>query len=1324
MQATCLSRCVPWYPQVCVFLCSAKHLQKARNVNSSPSPPSRSGKGGGLRGITPLSGRTAKRSSTPQFWLLPTRSARGESEKRARRFSCGTQIIRCLLVAAFAIAFLQLAAIANPNWSALNVSVPGDLAGYSDLTAVSWGTNRIDVFARGNDNTLRHRVYEGTWHDWHSLEGNIQGAPAAVCSGEGRLDVFVRGADDALWYRRFENGLWSEWRTLAGILTSDPAVASWGEKRLDVFVRGADNGCWHIADLGNAWFRWEPLFGKLSSGPTIIECEPDYIDVGAFDEKNQFVHSIWDGARWQEWAPVSESRKRSKPKQGFLHSLLQDKEFVRYNTRTWRTDEGLPHDSVQAITQTKDGWLWIGTVDGLVRFDGLRFTPLDLRGLCGLKRASITALVASSDGGLWIGADEEGLFRWHNGKVLRYGALELAGSPVRTLFEASDSSLWIGTTRGLIQWKDGMFKRLTEENGLSRNFVRAIHEDNAQRLWVGTSIGLNCLSNGAVIAVHTNLPNLSLRSLCLDRFGKLWIGSSHGVFRFDDKTVYDKLNGLPNNFVGALHQDRRGDLWIGTYGGLSRFTALQVTADAMKADASLLVEANAEGAAFDQINVIYEDSEGDLWLGAKDGLHRLKAGPFTACTMRDGLSHNNVLSVLQDKPGSLWITTWGGGLNRLKEGRFEVFNNASHALADELLSLCEDHDGGLWIGADFNGGLFRWKDGGFTVYGRDRGFEDLAARVVYEDRKLNLWIGTSSGLNVFRDGKFIRYTTTNGLPGNIVRAIREDREGHLWVGTDGGLCQVREGEFENGIEDPDKSSPQITFHVSQFTQSVLSIFEDAEGVLWIGAAGGLARYRNEQFTLYTTREGLFTDEIYEVLEDDRANLWMSSRKGIFRVSKKSFDDFDVGKVATIPCVSYGRADGMESVQCNGVSKPSAWKGTDGRLWFATTRGFVVVNPASIALSNTPPPVVIEEVVFDKRVQSLKFKGQSPDRVARDSDLNVEPETLNLVPGRGELEFHYTALSLRSPEKTRFKYKLEGVDPDWVDANARRSAFYNNVPPGQYTFHVMAGDQDGIWNSIGSSVRLQLQPHLWQTWWFRAFTICIGIGAVGMSVRYLTKRRMQRKLQRLEQQHAIEKERARIAQDMHDDLGARLTEILMLSGVTASGRGGESGMKASAEKVVVAAEDMVRNMDGIVWAINPRNDSLKHLTLYFYEYVERFLGATAIRCRWEVPEDLPPIPLAADVRHNLFLILKEALNNTVKYSGATEVWIRLAFAEDVLRLTIQDNGCGLRNEPGGRVGHGLSGMRKRAEDIGGCLELQSEPGEGMRIQVQIPIKTHL
>jgi ligand-binding sensor domain-containing protein/signal transduction histidine kinase len=977
------------------------------------------------------------------------------------------------------------------------------------------------------------------------------------------------------------------------------------------------------------------------------------------------------------------------------NSLAAAQNVVSYGASSWHTDNGLPHNVVQALAQTADGYLWIGTQKGLARFDGARFTVFNPENSPGLKSANVTALCAASDGTLWIGTESGGVTRRQQDNFTFLG--DLAAKTIRCIYETSDGGIWFGTTIGLFRWQQNKWTIWTTADGLSDNVIRSLCEATNGDLWIGTGKRLSRMVGGKIVGSYdasNGLDTVSIRGLCRDRYGEIWIASNTGLFckTGDEFISFSKADGLEDRTCITVQRDRRGTLWVGSAGGLNRM-----------AEGRFITELTASGEGFDAVNAMLEDFEGNVWIGGKDGLHRLRPTPFTTYTRRTGLSHNNVMSVCEDATGTIWAGTWGGGANRFKNGRFSTLNlnkglvGIQDQAIDQIMGLCPLRDGSVWIGYDYERGLARWdpEQGFVESYGKagERFFGTM--RIIFLDRSGVLWLGTRDGLYRVQDGQFQRFGTAEGLPHDSIRSIFEDHEGTLWIGTQKGVVRRKADRFEKVGEGST---------LAQFP--VVSFFQEEEHGLWMGTTGaGLHLLKNEKLTSFTSKQGLFSDDVHGILSDDFGNFWMGCRQGVFRVSRKNLSDVAEGKAASITNVSYGLQEGLVSTECNIIAQPNAWKSRDGRIWFATAKGLSVIDPKlNLRINEKAPPVIIEEVLADKkRIQEKTGNGAA---------------ALLIPPGRGELEIHYAALSYTAPEMNRFKYKLEGLDSDWVDAATRRDAFYNNVPPGDYTFRVIGCNNDGVWNALGANVKLSLQPHYWQTWWCKLSLLLASLSLAAAGARFLTRRRMQLKLERLEQQHAVEKERTRIAQDMHDDLGIRLTEILLLGNLASASN--VDGVKEHVSKMTNVARDVVRGLDAIVWAVNPKNDSLDQLALYTCEYLEKLLGMTSIRCRLNVPDELPDQSLSADIRHNLFLVIKEAVNNMVKHAQATELRFSLQVTGSILSIAIEDDGRGFPIAENSSRGNGLQNMEKRMKNVGGKFELRSEPGKGTRIRLEIPI----
>ena len=1212
---------------------------------------------------------------------------------------------------------------------------------------------RLEVFAvDATTHGVRHLwqtdLHEG-WSGWSALGGSFQPGLTVARNRDGRLELFGLAARDGTLQHCWQlqpdtTNDWSGWAGLGGTILPQFVVGQNSAGRLEVFGVNATNHavnriCQTLAASSTNWTPWLDFGGTVKAGLSVGQSGDGRLEVFAVNVEDSMLLHRWEdfvngSDVWSHWTSLGETslpcpavgcdedgdlevfavnptnndfiryRRQISAASDWLDWSSLDQPALGYTARAWQVDEGLPDNLVQAIAQTPDGYLWVGTRVGLAKFDGIQFSRYDARNTPAIKNSSITALYTSGDGALWIGTAGGGVARLKDGVFTHFGRADgLAGDDVRVIYESEEGSLWIGTTTGMSQYRNKRFVNYTEKNGLSSDVVSYIYQDRDANLWIATGRGLNRLKKDGTMDSFTmpnGLPNNSVRVICQDKGGRIWIGSNNGLLWYDQFWAnhfyaYNAKYGLSDTFVSAISEDQNDNLWVGTYSGLNRFY-----------DGRFYPQFDNEGLPFSKVNALFGDSEGDLWVGTQEGLIRLKPKCFSTYTKQQGLSHNNIMSVLQDRKGNMWIGTWGGGVDQLSGEKVTAYAPTNGLSQDLILSLCEGDDGSIWAGADFDGGLTRLKDGKVTHYTWRDGLINARVQVLHADRAGNLWIGTSQGLSCLEHGKFTTYTVRDGLAGNNIRAILEDSAGNLWFGTEGGLSRFQDGRFVNfktreGLSD----------------DGVIALYQDQQGTLWIGTdGGGLNKYSGGQFTAYTKQQGLFSDVIFSILEDAEGWLWMSCPQGVFRVRKNDLTALDQGRLMTISSIVYGKADGMESPQCNGAGKPSAWKSSDGRLWFPTSKGLVAVDPQTVKIDRNPPAVYIEQVVADRKPL---LSGGMPG-----AETALSPESasiLRIPPGHGELEFQYTALNLAAPEMSRFEYKLDKIDSDWIEAGARRTAYYNNLSPGTYQFHVKACNQDGVWNETGASLSVVLLPYYWQTWWFRGLGTLVIIGSISGVVLYTARRRMQRKLARLEQQHAIENERGRIAKDMHDQIGAGLTQIGLLTEFARRDAGKNGEAMVHAEKIYEVARELAQTLDEIVWMVNPRNDTLNKLGLYLAAYAEEFFQATDIRCRLDIPPGLPACPLSAELRHNLFLTVKEALNNIAKHSRASEAHLRLVLAHSRLEIDIEDNGTGFSAERANFTRNGLSNMKERIEEIDGTFEISSRPDNGTRICLRVPIK---
>lgn len=964
---------------------------------------------------------------------------------------------------------------------------------------------------------------------------------------------------------------------------------------------------------------------------------------------------------------------------------------LRYELRIWQADDGLPQNSVNAIAQTPDGYLWVGTREGLVRFDGVRFAALDDPAVSHLREAPINVLTVCRDGTLWIASENNGVTRLSDGKFTHF--LKTNGLPdnqIQCMLETSDGSLWLGGVAGLVRYREGKFERLLDNGMLTNNSVKALCEDRNEILRVATVTGLASVDlKGNVSRDNFGIGSVPgiFKAARVDREGRLWLGATDGLICLENnkRISYSENLSWLERIITTIYEDRFGQLWVGNYEGLSR-----------RVNANVLPWWVGRNGISDLVNVVYEDREGNLWVGGRDGLYRLSPARFVTLTRQDGLNVNNVMSVLEDQSGTMWFGTWFGGVNSFKDGVFGSITTKNGLNYDTVLALHEARDGGLWVGMESRLGI---ESLGVVnhIHQPDannhppsfRNISNTVVRAFYEETDGTLWVGTANGLHRVRGKEYVTFTTAEGLAGNDVTVVMKDRQERLWFGTDGGLSQWTKNGFTNFT-----TANGLSHHY------VNALYEDAGGDLWIGTrGGGLNRLRAGKFSHYSTRHGLFNDEVYEILEDDLGYLWMSCRRGLFRVSRQQFDAFDQGRIQRVNCTVFGRKDGLNTAQFNGVSKPAGWKSRDGRLWFASIGGVVAVEPR-IRVNDLAPPLSIEEVVVDQRPLWQ-------NRITR-----RKPALVGIPAGSGRVEIRYTALSLQAAEKNRFKYRLEGVDKDWIDAEGQRAATYNNVTPGRYRFQLMGSNNDGVWNEDPVTLMLRFEPHFWQTWWFR---MLIVLTPVGIAVAIYRAR-----VARLRE---LENLRMRIAADLHDDVGSRLTKVAMVTELAEREASSGESAKAHIQNIRRTVRDITRAMDEIVWTINPRNDTLDHLANYIFHYAQEYFQDTGVRCRMDLPAVLPEQRLPTEVRHNLFMAVKEALNNILKHAAATEVRIGLSLENEILKITISDNGHGMEAGKGDPTGAGITNMRERLDKIGGQFNWQSEPGN-TTITLQLPGKwTH-
>lgn len=788
--------------------------------------------------------------------------------------------------------------------------------------------------------------------------------------------------------------------------------------------------------------------------------------------------------------------------------LNPSKSITQYVYDVWTTQNGLPQSSVLAIAQTPDGYLWVGTQEGLLRFDGVRFVTFDKRNIPGLQTNEIDALLVDRRGDLWIGTRGGGVVTFSKGVFKNLTKKDgLSNDSVQALYEDAHGDLWIGTDGGgLDRYRNGSFSVYTKNEGLADDAIFALCGDHKGGMWIGTHAGLTHWADHRFtnIPASVALPSNDIRSLWADGNDSLWIGTNgSGLAHMTAGGVakYTTKDGLPDNHIWSIFKDSAGSIWLGTGGGgIARFS-----------DGKFSRFSHREGLSGEHVWSIAEDREGSLWIGSTEGgLSRLRDASIATYGPQEGLSGEIILGVYEDREGALWVGTSDGGVDRIQNGKITTFTTRDGLSDNQVFSIAEDRNDDHWFAT--RRGLSRLSNGRFTNYRTQNGLPNDFVRCAYADSKGELWMGTRDGLSHFDGHHFATYGIKEGLSNAQVLSIYEDpRDRTLWVGTEGGLNHFANGRFRAYTKSDGLSN-----------DVVWAITGDSDRTLWLGTnGGGLNRFQNGKFFAFTTRAGMLDDAVFQILDDRHGSLWMSSNRGIFEVSKRELNSFALGKIREIASRSFGLAEGMRSPECNGGFQPAGSRLRDGQLLFPTMKGLAAVDPARLVINRIQPRLLIERILVDKR--------------------EIRPQlSLALPPSHGEFEVQYTATSFIEPAEIRFKYILEGFDKEWTDAGPRRTAYYTNIPPGTYRFRVIAYNTRIGWSPAGASVSFVLRPHFYQTWYFHtAAGLVIAsllLGAYRMRINQLRAR--ERKLEvlveeRTEALSGSERKFRQLAENIHE-----------------------------------------------------------------------------------------------------------------------------------------------------------------------------------------------
>jgi ligand-binding sensor domain-containing protein/signal transduction histidine kinase len=946
-----------------------------------------------------------------------------------------------------------------------------------------------------------------------------------------------------------------------------------------------------------------------------------------------------------------------------------------YARRVWHAEDGLPEETVQALAQTPDHFLWVGTTGGLVRFDGAQFVAFDRENTPALHENSVFCLLAASDGRLWIGTEGGGVVSYRDRTFRLWSAADgLTNGYIRALREDRAGKIWIGTDDGLFRWQRGRVSRVDGRDGVPPSSIHAIYEDRQHRLWAG---GFHFFRIDGGRAGEIHLPGGltdNVKSILQTRDGTIWVGTVTGLQRSgclapnsgaplnradSCAPVFSRVKNI-HSTVRTLLEDDDGTLWIGTIGeGLVRYRNGRFST----LPAGIALPSNTILSSFSGM-------EHDVWIGTQAGLVRLNKTAVSTVVLPD-FADADFGTIFADRDDALWVSS--SHLFRLTGSGAKMLHFSGPLANVRIRNVFRDSTGTLWFGTEGKG-AFRWARGA----PRPVPIIQPYVRAFAEDRDGGVWIGT--------DGGYCRWKPSGTRcfeEHESVRALYVDRRGDVWVGKDRGLTRRR-----NGGATADSPIPRLRH------EKVWAIHEDADGALWFGTrTSGLFRWKSSQLTAYTTAQGLASNSIYQILEDRRGALWFSGPNGISSIARR-----DLERIASDPSYQpavklYGTSEGLETTQMYGGVQPAGCISSNGEVWFPSTAGAVRIG-SDPDEPQAAPPVVIYGVAADGR------------------DVG-DAGIIQLAPGQGKLEIQYGAIQFRSQERVRFRYRLENFESGWTETRARR-ATYTNIPSGHYQFHLMAFDSAEPGATSQASVALTWRPHFYNAWWF--YVLCAA--SVAGAAWSIYQARMRQAHARFE---AVLGERSRLAREMHDTLiqgctgvSALLEAVASMSPAPTSAAGGLLDRARSQIRVVT---DEAREA---VWNLHRGGHS--EISRLVDQMARQACAVSQVPLRFETSGK--PVTLDPSIEHDILMVAREAVYNAIRHGNPREVSLGLHFHRGRVRLSVMDDGCGF--EPGEVLPQtdrhfGLIGMRERTERAGGHFAVRSSPGKGTELCVDVPVR---
>jgi len=962
-----------------------------------------------------------------------------------------------------------------------------------------------------------------------------------------------------------------------------------------------------------------------------------------------------------------------------------------YGFDVWTTANGLPQNTVTGVAQTPDGYLWLSTFDGLARFDGVKFTIFDKGNSKGILNNRFSGIFVDKSGAVWAVTENGVITIYHGGEFVSYQTPETLNSATSIAADTQGNAL-IETNDGSFYLQDGKLVPAEEQKEYNS---KIFYYGKSGAKWMFEQNGVKRQKDGQTTSYPLELPSENLTATNFfktyeDNQGALWLSVKNKLYRLTNA----KVTAFTNNEIPALKElnlqaifdDGEGNTCF-VFGAANAETQLNGQFLRFKDGQFTSFNLGKPVSATSGIT----DREGNFWLATTNGLRRLRRQLITSLSVKDGLNRNEVYPLMQTRQGDIFIGTVEG-VNRYADGKITNLGlkySAGFPFPLYMRGLWEDEQSRVWLGFQGEGGFGRFEEpSSVKRIGKDNlpnGATDFAS-----DREGNIWIATEEGLYKYKDdAEIAHFTVKDGLRNDKIITLHFDREQNLWLGTFDGISQFKDGKFINFADS--ENSPK---------GFVRAIYEDADGILWFGTYGdGLVRYKDGKFFNYRVEHGLFNNGVFAILEDERGNFWMSSNRGIHRVNKQELNDFADGKIPKLNSVSYDEKDGMLNAECNGGRIPAAIKTKDGKLWFATMGGVAIVDPNAEKVNPLPPSVVIENISIDRK------------------SVDLTNSQIELKPGQSNIAIEYTGLSLTKSEQIKFRYKLEGLEENWIEAGTKRTVDYSYLPAGSYTFRVLAANANGVWNTQGTTIKIVVRPYFYQTWWFPALVALVVSFIVWLIYRNRvshlreiaeTKTAFSRQL--IESQEA---ERKRIAAELHDGLGQNLVVIKNRAMLGINKGDDKERVAKELNNISESATQALEEVREITNNLRPQLLDRLGLTKAINAMLKKVSGVIEIESEIDLIDNI----FNESEEISVYRIVQESLNNIIKHSDASDAIVKIKRENDKVLIVIEDNGKGF-DSANIKSGLGLVGLKERAQLLNGEFSIDSKIGEGTRILFRV------